>query len=223
MRKPPTGEPCAGELHAGFEGRRGRKPLPTSITESNFRKKLVDSRSKYRHVGVGRANEKTWNKVFGQRMRVEDPETVKSTYGYFAPRFSFPPRVNLSGVRDMFNLYAEQKSKNLLSRGAGWPVSRQSPRLRQSQRGTRQANATQAGRVCRPVVNGRAVGSLKTCGSQLVNHRYVRARAQSTNTALSEFLARLELFSRSSNRRRRRAFYRPSTCACRARAAPRSS
>jgi NitT/TauT family transport system substrate-binding protein len=47
-------------------------------------------------------------KIFAKRMRVEDPETVKSTYEYFAPRFSFPPRVNLDGVRDTLRFYAEQ-------------------------------------------------------------------------------------------------------------------
>jgi NitT/TauT family transport system substrate-binding protein len=47
-------------------------------------------------------------KVFAKRMRVEDPETVKSTYDYFAPRFSLPPRVNLQGVRDTLSFYAEQ-------------------------------------------------------------------------------------------------------------------
>jgi len=31
MRKPPTGEPCAGEPHARFGGRGGRKPFPTPI------------------------------------------------------------------------------------------------------------------------------------------------------------------------------------------------
>src|SRR6516225_4055951 len=31
MRKPPTGEPCAGELHARFGGRGRRKPFPTPI------------------------------------------------------------------------------------------------------------------------------------------------------------------------------------------------
>ena len=49
-------------------------------------------------------------KVFAHRMRVEDPETVRSTYDYFAPRFSFPPRVNLAGVRDTLNFYAEQNA-----------------------------------------------------------------------------------------------------------------
>jgi len=31
MRKPSTGEPCAGEPHARFGGRGGRKPFPTPI------------------------------------------------------------------------------------------------------------------------------------------------------------------------------------------------
>ena len=47
-------------------------------------------------------------KVFARRMRVEDPEMVRSTYEYFAPRFSLPPRVDLSGVRDTLSFYAEQ-------------------------------------------------------------------------------------------------------------------
>ena len=47
-------------------------------------------------------------KVFANRMRIDDPETVRTTYEYFAPRFSLPPRVNLDGVRDTINFYAEQ-------------------------------------------------------------------------------------------------------------------
>lgn len=47
-------------------------------------------------------------KVFARRMRVDDPETVKATYDYFAPRFSFPPRISMSGVRDTLAFYAEQ-------------------------------------------------------------------------------------------------------------------
>jgi NitT/TauT family transport system substrate-binding protein len=49
-------------------------------------------------------------KIFAQRMRVEDRETVRTTYEYFAPRFSLPPRVNVSGVRDTLNFYAEQNA-----------------------------------------------------------------------------------------------------------------
>jgi len=47
-------------------------------------------------------------KVFAKRMRIDDLETVKSTYEYFAPRFSFPPRVNLEGVKDTLDFYAER-------------------------------------------------------------------------------------------------------------------
>jgi ABC-type nitrate/sulfonate/bicarbonate transport system substrate-binding protein len=49
-------------------------------------------------------------KVFANRMRVDDPETVRTTYEYFAPRFSFPPRVNVEGVRDTLSFYAEQNA-----------------------------------------------------------------------------------------------------------------
>jgi len=49
-------------------------------------------------------------KVFANRMRIDDPETVRTTYEYFAPRFSFPPRISLEGVRDTLTFYAEQNS-----------------------------------------------------------------------------------------------------------------
>jgi NitT/TauT family transport system substrate-binding protein len=47
-------------------------------------------------------------KVFAKRMRIDDSEIVRTTYEYFAPRFSLPPRVNLDGVRDTINFYSEQ-------------------------------------------------------------------------------------------------------------------
>jgi NitT/TauT family transport system substrate-binding protein len=47
-------------------------------------------------------------KIFAKRMGIDDPAMVSSTYDYFAPRFSFPPRVNLDGVRDTLAFYAEQ-------------------------------------------------------------------------------------------------------------------
>jgi hypothetical protein len=51
--------------------------------------------------------DKTIN-IFAKRMRIDDPETLRTTYEYFAPRFSFPPRINLDGVRDTLNFYAER-------------------------------------------------------------------------------------------------------------------
>jgi len=50
-------------------------------------------------------------KVFANRMRIDDVETVKSTYDYFAPRFSFPPRVDLEGVKDTLNFYAARNAE----------------------------------------------------------------------------------------------------------------
>lgn len=47
-------------------------------------------------------------KIFATRMRIDDGETVRATYEYYAPKFSFPPRINLAGVRDTLAFYAEQ-------------------------------------------------------------------------------------------------------------------
>src|SRR5918996_2728330 len=45
MRKPPTGEPCAGEPHARFGGRGRRKPFPTPInSRKHHRNTLPTSR-----------------------------------------------------------------------------------------------------------------------------------------------------------------------------------
>jgi NitT/TauT family transport system substrate-binding protein len=49
-------------------------------------------------------------KIFANRMRIDDPETVRTTYEYFAPRFSFPPRVSIEGVRDTLSFYSEQNA-----------------------------------------------------------------------------------------------------------------
>jgi hypothetical protein len=43
-------------------------------------------------------------------MRIDDPETLRTTYDYFAPRFSFPSRVSREGGRHTLNFYAEQNS-----------------------------------------------------------------------------------------------------------------
>ncbi len=40
MRKPPTGEPCAGEPHARFGGRGGRASFPTPIIVYCYAKHL---------------------------------------------------------------------------------------------------------------------------------------------------------------------------------------
>jgi NitT/TauT family transport system substrate-binding protein len=47
-------------------------------------------------------------KVMANRMRVEDPEILRTTYDYFGPRFTFPPRVNLEGIKDTLDFYGEK-------------------------------------------------------------------------------------------------------------------
>ncbi len=46
-------------------------------------------------------------KVMGKRLRVENPEILNATYDYFGRRFSFPPRVNMAGIKDTLEFYAE--------------------------------------------------------------------------------------------------------------------
>jgi ABC-type nitrate/sulfonate/bicarbonate transport system substrate-binding protein len=46
-------------------------------------------------------------KVFARRMRLDDPEILRETYDYYAPRFSSPPRVNMAGIKDTLDFYAQ--------------------------------------------------------------------------------------------------------------------
>src|SRR5207237_504102 len=67
-------------------------------------------------VHVIKTDRERTSKIFAKRMRIEEPDVLKTTYDYFAPRFSFPPRVNLSGVRDTLRFYAEQQNPELKNR-----------------------------------------------------------------------------------------------------------
>jgi NitT/TauT family transport system substrate-binding protein len=46
-------------------------------------------------------------KIFAKRMRLDDAEILRATYDYFAPRFSFPPRVDMAGIKDTLDFYAQ--------------------------------------------------------------------------------------------------------------------
>lgn len=50
-------------------------------------------------------------KVFARRMRLDDPEILNATYDYYAPRFSFPPRLDMSGIKDTLEFYAERNQE----------------------------------------------------------------------------------------------------------------
>jgi NitT/TauT family transport system substrate-binding protein len=67
-------------------------------------------------VHVIKSNRDRTLNVFAKRMRLDDPEILNSTYEYFAPRFSSPPRVDLNGIRDTLRFYAEQQNPELKNR-----------------------------------------------------------------------------------------------------------
>jgi len=97
-----------GEMSANF-------PQSTLNVKGSFMKENRDVVKRFlRSYAEAIHNIKTQRdrilKIFARRMRIDDPETVRTTYEYFAPRFSFPPRVSLEGVRDTLTFYAEQNS-----------------------------------------------------------------------------------------------------------------
>ena len=67
-------------------------------------------------IHVIKTDRERTSRVFANRMRIDDPAMLKSTYDYFAPRFSFPPRVDMSGIKDTLRFYAEQGSPDLKNR-----------------------------------------------------------------------------------------------------------
>jgi NitT/TauT family transport system substrate-binding protein len=58
-------------------------------------------------VHVIKTNREHTVRVFAKRMRLDDAEILRSTYEYFAPHFSSPPRVNMAGIKDTLDFYAE--------------------------------------------------------------------------------------------------------------------
>lgn len=106
---------------AGFRVLADMGDMSTNFTQSSLYVKgsaLKETRDRTKRflrayaeaIHVIKTDRERTMKIFANRMRVDDPETVRSTYDYFAPRFSFPPRVNLAGVRDTINFYAEQNA-----------------------------------------------------------------------------------------------------------------
>jgi NitT/TauT family transport system substrate-binding protein len=67
-------------------------------------------------VRVIKTDRERTSKVFATRMRIEEPEILKATYDYFAPRFSFPPRIDMAGIRDTLRFSAEQGNPDLKTR-----------------------------------------------------------------------------------------------------------
>jgi ABC-type nitrate/sulfonate/bicarbonate transport system substrate-binding protein len=72
-------------------------------------KRFVKAYSEAVHV-IKTDRERTVN-VFAKRMRLDDRQILNETYNYFAPRFSFPPRVDLQGIKDTLDFYAATSSE----------------------------------------------------------------------------------------------------------------
>ena len=87
----------------------------SSLRENRDRaKRFLRAYAEAAHV-IKTDRERT-SKVFAKRMRIEEPDILKATYDYFAPRFSFPPRIDMTGVRDTLRFYAEQGNPDLKNR-----------------------------------------------------------------------------------------------------------
>lgn len=46
--------------------------------------------------------------VYAKRLKQADPKVIEATYDYFAPKFSFPPRIDREGVRNALELVGER-------------------------------------------------------------------------------------------------------------------
>ena len=87
----------------------------SSLRENRDRaKRFLRAYAEAAHV-IKTDRERT-SKVFAKRMRIEEPDILKATYDYFAPRFSFPPGIDMTGVRDTLRFYAEQGNPDLKNR-----------------------------------------------------------------------------------------------------------
>jgi ABC-type nitrate/sulfonate/bicarbonate transport system substrate-binding protein len=106
-------------VKAGFRVLADMGDMSASFTQSSLYTKgsyLKENRDRVKRfvraysesIHIIKTDRERTTRVFAKRMRVEDPEILRSTYEYFAPRFSFPPRIDLDGVRDTLRFYAEQ-------------------------------------------------------------------------------------------------------------------
>jgi hypothetical protein len=46
--------------------------------------------------------------VYAKRLKQQDAKVLDATYEYFAPKFSFPPRVERDGIRNALELVSDR-------------------------------------------------------------------------------------------------------------------
>src|ERR1051325_9616612 len=94
-----------GDMHARFSQstlyvRRGYLKRSEEVVK-RFLKAYAEA------IKVVKTDRERTIRIFAQRMRLDDREILNDTYNYFAPRFSFPPRVDMQGIRETVHFYAE--------------------------------------------------------------------------------------------------------------------
>ena len=102
-----------GEMTANFP--QSSLYVKGSLIKENRDKVKRFVRAYVEAVHVIRTDKARTQRVFSQRMRLDDKEMLNVTYDYFAPRFSFPPRINMAGVRDTYQFLRREKPR--LQRG----------------------------------------------------------------------------------------------------------
>jgi hypothetical protein len=46
--------------------------------------------------------------VYAKRLKQQDSKVLDATYDYFAPKFSFPPRIDRGGIRNALELVSDR-------------------------------------------------------------------------------------------------------------------
>jgi len=46
--------------------------------------------------------------VYAKWLKQPDPKVIEATYDYFAPKFSFPPRIERDGIRNALELVGDR-------------------------------------------------------------------------------------------------------------------
>ncbi len=95
-----------GEMRANFSQSTVYARRSTLRENRDVAKRFLKAYSEAIHV-IRTDRERTL-RVFAKRMRLDDSEILNATYDYYAPRFSFPPRVDMAGIKDTLDFYAER-------------------------------------------------------------------------------------------------------------------
>ena len=60
-------------------------------------------------VYVFKSNKQKSMNVYAARLKQQDSKVIEQTYSYFAPKFSFPPRVDPNGLRNVLEQLSQRE------------------------------------------------------------------------------------------------------------------